>query len=82
MPFQLAQIMRLYNRPLLAVLCPGQEHLGAILSHLRSHPGEQRDPTGMTGKAHMLLHELTHLSPVEGQSDGKPTKLRVSYRAI
>lgn len=58
------------------VLCspffaPGQEHLGAILSHLRVHPGEQRDPTGMTGKAHMLLHELTHLSAVEGQSEGE-----------
>lgn len=58
------------------VLClpffaPGQEHLNATLSHLRSHPGEQRDPTGMTGKAHMLLHELPHLSSVEGQSEGE-----------
>ncbi|KAG8159643.1 hypothetical protein KVR01_010280 [Diaporthe batatas] len=39
------------------------EHLLAIETHLNDHP------LGMTGKAHMLLHALTHLSSIEGQNE-------------
>jgi hypothetical protein len=50
---------------------PGQEHLLAIITHLDDHPAEQHSPLGMSGKAHMLLHELTHLSSIEGQNEGE-----------
>ncbi|POS71111.1 oviduct-specific glycoprotein [Diaporthe helianthi] len=48
---------------------PGQEHLLAIKINLDGHPAQQHSPIVMTGKAHMLLHELSHLSSIQGESE-------------
>lgn len=58
----------------------GQEHLLAIITHLDDHPEEQHSPLGMSGKAHILLHELTHLSSIEGQNEGEWTSSDIIAR--
>ncbi|ESZ99230.1 oviduct-specific glycoprotein [Sclerotinia borealis F-4128] len=50
------------------VLCPkfftNFEHLSELVGHKQAYPSETKDTDRMAGRAHILLHELTHLAAI------------------
>lgn len=48
-----------------------RKHLGELVQFKKDHPSEQKNPLGMKGKAHILLHELSHVPGIANKQDSK-----------